>query len=128
MGRSIGAYGDSAFNEILAVSARLGLLNSQEQAVASAFSQACTDRFLHFWYDDDEQSVNLWFKGGRRMPIALNIGWWARILAFVCSTSMCSKRGPICPSSKNVPLVRYRPRSPLPHSMMRATGAAVPVA
>lgn len=62
-GRSIGAYGDSAFNEILAVSARLGLLNSQEQAAASAFSQACTDRFLNFWYDDDEQSVNLWFKG-----------------------------------------------------------------
>ncbi|WP_333500673.1 hypothetical protein [Kluyvera genomosp. 2] len=62
-GRSIGAYGDSAFNEILAVSARLGLLNAQELAAAGAFSLACSERFLSFWYDPDEQSVNLWFKG-----------------------------------------------------------------
>lgn len=62
-GRSIGAYGDSAFNEIMAVSARLGLLNPQEQAAASAFSLACSERFLNVWYDEEEQSVNLWFKG-----------------------------------------------------------------
>lgn len=62
-GRSIGAYGDSAFNEILAVSLRLGLLTPPERKVASEFSLACSDRFLNFWYDRDEQSVNLWFKG-----------------------------------------------------------------
>lgn len=62
-GRSIGAYGDSAFNEILAVSARLGVLNARDMAAANAFSLACSDRFLNFWYDAAEQSVNLWFNG-----------------------------------------------------------------
>lgn len=64
-GRSIGAYGDSAFNEILAVSQQLGLLNAQERQVAETFSLACSERFLGFWIDHDEQSVNLWFNGRR---------------------------------------------------------------
>ena len=62
-GRSIGAYGDSAFNEILSVSMQLGLLNAQECVVANDFSLACSKRFLNFWYDKEELSVNLWFKG-----------------------------------------------------------------
>ncbi|HCT7629027.1 TPA: hypothetical protein OT818_000011 [Citrobacter koseri] len=60
-GRSIGAYGDSAFNEILTISMRLGLLDRQECAAASRFTLACSERFLNFWYDSNEQSVNLWF-------------------------------------------------------------------
>lgn len=64
-GRSIGAYGDSAFNEILAVSQQLGLLNAQERQAAETFSLTCSERFLRFWIDRDEQSVNLWFNGRR---------------------------------------------------------------
>lgn len=62
-GRSIGAYGDSAFNEILTVSMQLGVLTCEEISLASEFTISCSERYLNFWYDSEEKSVNLWFYG-----------------------------------------------------------------
>ena len=62
-GRSIGAYGDSAFIEILVVALQLGLLNAEQQQAAQAFTCACSERFDSFWFDAQQRSVNLWFHG-----------------------------------------------------------------
>ena len=64
-GRSIGAYGDSAFMEILTAGYRAGLLNDTQQQAAKAFMFACSERFETFWFDREHQSVNLWFDGRR---------------------------------------------------------------
>ena len=62
-GRSIGAYGDSAFIEILVVALQLGLLTPEQQQAAQAFTCACSERFDSFWFDAEQRSVNLWFRG-----------------------------------------------------------------
>lgn len=62
-GRSVGAYGDTAFMMILATAQRAGLLSAQESQVAQAFTQCATARFDDFWFDDAHHSVNLWFNG-----------------------------------------------------------------
>jgi len=64
-GRSVGAYGDTAFLEILSAAAWHGLLSPVESRVAYAFSQRTTRKFLDFWYDDERQAVNLWEDGRR---------------------------------------------------------------
>lgn len=64
-GRSIGAYGDTAFLEILSISAWAGVLNAQEQELAYAFSQRTFRRYLSFWHDAGMGSVNLWENGRR---------------------------------------------------------------
>jgi len=62
-GRSIGAYGDSAFLEILSAAAVFGLLSEDEKAMAHSFSLRATERFLTFWWDDTTDAVNLWDRG-----------------------------------------------------------------
>jgi hypothetical protein len=64
-GRSIGAYGDTAFLEILSVAAYLGALDEKEKAYAYALSSRIAKRYSSFWYDARMQSVNLWEKGRR---------------------------------------------------------------
>ena len=63
-GRSIGAYGDTAYLEILTSAAWNGLLSPIEMRMGYAFSVRATAKFLDFWYDASRQAVNLW-EGGR---------------------------------------------------------------
>jgi hypothetical protein len=62
-GRSIGAYGDTAFLEILSAAAWFGVLGKQEQKMAYHFSFLCTQKFLNYWWDNTRSSVNLWDEG-----------------------------------------------------------------
>nr|WP_298378751.1 hypothetical protein [uncultured Halomonas sp.] len=62
-GRSIGAYGDTAFLEVLSAAAYLDVLTPKEKEMAYAFATRATQRYVNFWYDDDMKSVNLWDKG-----------------------------------------------------------------
>lgn len=64
-GRSIGAYGDSAYMEILTAAARHGLLSPEESQAAYAFCCKCTQKFSDFWWNDEWQSVDLWSSGRR---------------------------------------------------------------
>ncbi|WP_216594693.1 hypothetical protein [Halomonas sp. PR-M31] len=62
-GRSIGAYGDTAFLEVLSAAAYLDVLTPKEKEMAYAFASKATQRYVSFWYDDDMKSVDLWDKG-----------------------------------------------------------------
>lgn len=62
-GRSIGAYGDTAFLEVLSAAAYLDVLTAEEKAMAYAFAARAAERYAEFWFDDEMQSVNLWEKG-----------------------------------------------------------------
>ncbi|WP_150132301.1 hypothetical protein [Prosthecochloris sp. GSB1] len=62
-GRSIGAYGDSSYLEILSAAAYHGLLSPVECKVAYSFSIKATRKFLDFWWDEKRQCVNLWDDG-----------------------------------------------------------------
>ena len=62
-GRSIGAYGETAFVEVLSAAAALGVLSEEEQAMAYAFSSRVTARYVDFWLDSGTGSVNLWDHG-----------------------------------------------------------------
>jgi hypothetical protein len=64
-GRSIGAYGDTAFVEVLSAAAYLGLLTDKEKKVAYSFSSRVANKYVTFWYDQDTKAVNLWDKGRR---------------------------------------------------------------
>jgi hypothetical protein len=64
-GRSIGAYGDTAFLEILSAAAWHGVLTPVETRMAYVFARRATRKFLEFWYDESRQSVNLWEDGRR---------------------------------------------------------------
>ena len=64
-GRSIGAYGETCFLEVMTAAAKLGVLTPRETAMAYAFSSRIAARAADFWYDPQMQSVNLW-KLGRR--------------------------------------------------------------
>lgn len=64
-GRSIGAYGDSAFLEVLSAAAQLGVLTDRERDMAYAFAVRATGKYANFWYDTQTESVNLWDKGRR---------------------------------------------------------------
>lgn len=64
-GRSIGAYGETAFLEVLSAAAFLNLLSPEERDAAYAFSARATQRYMDFWVDPRTGSVNLW-DGGRR--------------------------------------------------------------
>lgn len=64
-GRSIGAYGDTAFVEILTTAARLDLLSQHERDLAYSFCVAATARYAEFWFDAGTHSVNLWDQGRR---------------------------------------------------------------
>lgn len=64
-GRSIGAYGDTAFLEVLTAAAKLKVLTPAETDLAYAFSSRISARYMDFWVDPRTGSVNLW-DGGRR--------------------------------------------------------------
>lgn len=62
-GRSIGAYGDSAFLEILTAAQSHDLLNPQDQDLACYFAKKITGKFLGFWYQKNRSSINIWSDG-----------------------------------------------------------------
>ena len=62
-GRSISAYGDSAFLEILTAAGWYELLTEEELKAAHYFSQRCTQKFTNFWWDAKRGTVNLWEDG-----------------------------------------------------------------
>lgn len=62
-GRSIGAYGDTAFIEILSAAAAHGLLSLMEIKVAYTFSYKVSRKFIDYWWDESNNRVNLWYKG-----------------------------------------------------------------
>jgi hypothetical protein len=64
-GRSIGAYGETAFLEVLSAAAFLDVLTPEEKQMAYAFSSRVSARYMDFWVDRRTGSVNLW-DGGRR--------------------------------------------------------------
>jgi hypothetical protein len=64
-GRSIGAYGETAFLEVLTAAAKLDVLTPEERDMAYAFSSRISARYMDFWVDPATGSVNLW-DGGRR--------------------------------------------------------------
>lgn len=67
-GRSIGAYGDTAFLEILSAAAWHGVLSPEESHAGFAFCCVSTARFLNFWWDDKHGCVNLWEDGRAADP------------------------------------------------------------
>jgi hypothetical protein len=64
-GRSIGAYGETAFLEVLTAAARLKVLTPTEERMAYAFSSRIAARYMDFWVDPATGSVDMW-SGGRR--------------------------------------------------------------
>ncbi|GAA0200735.1 hypothetical protein GCM10009081_14860 [Brevundimonas nasdae] len=62
-GRSIGAYGETAFLEVLTAAASLDLLTDEEERMAYAFSSRIAARYVDFWQDSGTGSVNLWDHG-----------------------------------------------------------------
>jgi len=64
-GRSIGAYGDTAFLEVLSAAAYLEVLTPEERDMAYAFATRASVKYANFWYDRETRSVNLWDKGRR---------------------------------------------------------------
>lgn len=62
-GRSIGAYGDSAFLEILTAAAWYELLTEEELKAAHYFCMLCTRKFIDYWWDVKRGTVNLWEDG-----------------------------------------------------------------
>ncbi|WP_425999745.1 hypothetical protein [Caulobacter sp. DWR1-3-2b1] len=64
-GRSIGAYGETAFLEVLTAAAKLDVLTAEEKTMAYAFSSRVSARHMDFWFDPAMGSVNLWEHGRR---------------------------------------------------------------
>lgn len=64
-GRSIGAYGESAFLEVLTAAALLKVLTPQEERMAHAFSSRISARYMDFWVNPATGSVDLWGQGRR---------------------------------------------------------------
>ncbi|GAB4061651.1 hypothetical protein [Uliginosibacterium sediminicola] len=64
-GRSIGAYGDTAFLEVLSAAAKLDVLTPTERDMAYAFAIRASNKYAQFWFDRATHSVNLWDKGRR---------------------------------------------------------------
>lgn len=64
-GRSIGAYGETAFIEVLTAAALLKVLTPEEERMAYAFSSRISARYMDFWVDRGTGSVDLWGQGRR---------------------------------------------------------------
>ncbi|MES2442425.1 MAG: hypothetical protein V4574_06310 [Pseudomonadota bacterium] len=64
-GRSIGAYGETAYLEVLTAAAKLGVLSAEERDMAYAWSTRIAARYADFWLDPATGSVNLWDHGRR---------------------------------------------------------------
>lgn len=59
-GRSIGAYGETAFIEVLTAAARLKVLTPIEERMAYAMSSRISARYMDFWVNPALGSVDLW--------------------------------------------------------------------
>lgn len=64
-GRSLSAYADTAFAEVLSAAAHLDVLSADEKQMAYAFATRITAKYVTFWYDPDIKSLNMWEKGRR---------------------------------------------------------------
>ncbi|QDX25141.1 hypothetical protein FPZ54_03280 [Sphingomonas suaedae] len=64
-GRSIGAYGETAFLEVLTAAALLKVLTPEEERMAYAFSSRIAARYMDFWVNPQTGSVDLWGQGRR---------------------------------------------------------------
>jgi hypothetical protein len=64
-GRSIGAYGETAFVEVLTAAALLKVLTPEEERMAYAFSSRISARYMDFWVNAATGSVDLWGQGRR---------------------------------------------------------------
>jgi len=64
-GRSIGAYGETAFIEVLSAAAFYNVLTPEEKDAAYSFNAVIAQRYMDFWVDETTGSVNLWDKGRR---------------------------------------------------------------
>lgn len=64
-GRSIGAYGETAFVEVLTAAALLKVLTPQEERMAYAFSSRISARYMDFWVSPATGSVDMWGQGRR---------------------------------------------------------------
>jgi hypothetical protein len=64
-GRSIGAYGETAFLEVLTAAALLGVLTPDEERMAYAFSSRIAARYMDFWVEPQLGTVDLWGQGRR---------------------------------------------------------------
>lgn len=64
-GRSLGAYGDTAVLEILAIAHKLRILTPDEEALAYTYSKQIIKRFQEFWYRKDWRMFDLWEQGRR---------------------------------------------------------------
>jgi hypothetical protein len=62
-GRSIGAYADTSFLEVLSAAAYFDVLTDTEKDTAYAFATRATRKYADFWYDPQMHSVNMWEKG-----------------------------------------------------------------
>ncbi len=64
-GRSLGAYADTAYAEVLSAAAHMNMLNADEKPMAYAFATRITAKYVTFWYDAELKSLNMWEKGRR---------------------------------------------------------------
>jgi hypothetical protein len=64
-GRSLSAYGDTAFAEVLSAAQAHNVLTPAETDIAYAFATRITAKYAEFWYDDELKSLNMWDKGRR---------------------------------------------------------------
>lgn len=62
-GRSLSAYGDTAFAEVLSAAEHLNVLSAEEKDIAYAFATRITAKYVEFWYDAELGSLNMWDKG-----------------------------------------------------------------
>ncbi|RQO59674.1 hypothetical protein DBV14_06900 [Variovorax sp. KBW07] len=62
-GRSLSAYADTSFVEVLSAAEHLNVLSSEEKDIAYAFATRVTAKYVEFWYDAELGSLNMWDKG-----------------------------------------------------------------
>jgi hypothetical protein len=64
-GRSLAAYADTAFAEVLSAAAHMNVLNTEEKDIAYAFATRIAAKYVQFWIDEQTGSVNMWEQGRR---------------------------------------------------------------
>ncbi|MDR3005424.1 MAG: hypothetical protein LBV14_14480 [Acidovorax sp.] len=64
-GRSLSAFADTAFAEVLSAAEHFDVLNAEEKKLAYAFATRITAKYVQFWHDAEQDSLNMWSKGRR---------------------------------------------------------------
>lgn len=62
-GRSLSAHGDMSVLEIASTAAREGWIRQDWQQRVADCCRACLHKALHFWYNAEKRSFDLWFDG-----------------------------------------------------------------